>query len=195
MKICKDCNIEKPKTEFYGVQNECKICTRLRVKKNQEKVGSAYDNSEKGVIRVIYKTQKRHQKLRGHGEIAYTKKQLEDWLYENGFSEKYQEWKNSGFDKNKKPSIDRINDNFGYSFENIRLVTWLENKLHQYEDIMTGVGTSGKRCKPLLKLDEKLSVVCEYVSYNSAARDMGYSLEYQIKNGTNCRSGFFWKYK
>lgn len=34
MKECKDCLKSKQKSEFYGVQGECKSCTRLRVQLN-----------------------------------------------------------------------------------------------------------------------------------------------------------------
>lgn len=33
-KICKDCGIEKEKTDFYGIQGECKNCSKLRISKN-----------------------------------------------------------------------------------------------------------------------------------------------------------------
>lgn len=195
MKKCKDCGILKESSDFYGVQNECKECTKKRVRANSKKVGKAYDFSEKGVFRVIYKTQKRNQKIRGHGELPYSKSDLVLWAKRNGFDKLFKEWVDSGFSKDKKPSIDRIDDNLGYSFSNIRLVTWLENRKHQYDDITNGNGTAGRRCKRLLKLNRSGEVVCEYVSYNSAARDMGYSIEYQIKTGAACRNGFFWAYK
>lgn len=34
MKICKDCKKIKENTEFYGVQGECKVCTRNRVRQH-----------------------------------------------------------------------------------------------------------------------------------------------------------------
>ena len=37
MKICKDCGKEKEQSEFYGVQGECKECTRKRVAENYRK--------------------------------------------------------------------------------------------------------------------------------------------------------------
>lgn len=180
---------------FYGVQGECKDCTKIRVKKNSDRVGAAYDFSEKGVFRVLYKTQKRNQKLRGHGEMPYTKEEMISWCKDNGFDEIFNAWVNSGNKKSLKPSVDRIDDFKGYSFDNIRLGTWQQNKDHQTKDILSGTGTGGLRCKALLKLNPDMSVVCEYVSYSSASRDMGYSLEYQVKMGVKCRNGFYWKYK
>ena len=195
MKICKDCGSEKELSEFYGVQNECKDCTKSRVKKNSERVGNAYDFSPKGVFRVIYKTQKRHQKLRGHGELPYTKEQLVAWMVGNGFYSLFDRWVESDYKKHLKPSVDRVNDLNGYSFDNVRLGTWQDNREHQANDIRLGVGTSGKRCKPLLKMNDDMVVICEYVSFNAAKRDCGYHMEYAIKNKVKCKAGFYWKYK
>lgn len=195
MKKCKDCGLEKNLDMFYGVQNECKECTKERVKRNRERVGNSYDFSEKGVFRVIYKTQKRHQKLRGHGEMPYTKQQLIDWCKDNGFDDLFNLWVDSGHKNALKPSVDRIDDFKGYSFENIRLGTWQENRDHQASDIRNGTGTSGKRCKAVVKMNSNMETICEYVSFQAAKRDAGYHMEYSIKNGTKCKMGFYWKYK
>ena len=202
MKTCFKCNEIKPLTEFYkhkkmadGHLNKCKTCSKLDVKINSEKVGNEYDFSVKGVFRVIYKTQKRNQKLRGHGNIPYTKEQLISWCNSNGFMDIYNSWVSSGHDNNLKPSVDRIDDFKGYSFDNIRLGTWRENRNYQASDILNGTGTSGKRCKAVLKLDSDMNIICEYVSFQSAKRDAGYHMEYSIKNGTKCKKGFYWKYK
>lgn len=194
MKKCKDCGLDKPDFDYYGKQNECKECTKARVKRNSERVGSAYDFSEKGVFRVIYKTQKRHQRLRGHGDMPYTKQDLVVWCKENGFDLIFNAWVQSGYDSNLKPSIDRIDDFKGYSLDNIRLGTWRENRNHQAQDIINGTGTSGKRCKPVGKYDSDWNLVCKYPSYQSAKRDIGYKLEYQIKKSVMCRNGFYWRY-
>ena len=193
MVTCKVCKKEKdPKSNFYSSSAvTCKECVKKRVKSN----GTNYDLTEKGVFRVIYKTQKRNQKLRGHGEIEYTKKELVEWCKKNGFEELFISWRESGHKTALKPSIDRINDHKGYAFNNIRLGTWQQNRNHQARDIINAKGTSGKRCKALNKLDESFNIICEYVSYNSAVRDIGYSIEYQIKNKVKCRNGFYWQYK
>lgn len=201
MKSCKKCGLCKPLGEFYihrqmadGHLNNCKACVKASVKENSDRVGKSYDRTEKGVIRVIYKTQKRHSKLRGHGELPYTKKELASWMYDSGFKNLYDSWVDSGYRKDKKPSVDRKDDFKGYSFDNIQLGTWLDNRNHQKKDILNGTGTSGLRCKSLKKIDSGGGVVCIYVSYSSAVRDVGYSLEYQIKTGAKCRNGFYWEY-
>ena len=201
MKTCFKCGKEKDLSFFYkhkrmmdGHLNKCKECTKTDAKTNQAKVGRGYDFSEKGVIRVMYKTQKRNNKLRGYGDMLYSKQQLSDWLYRNSFAELYNAWVDGGNKKDLKPSVDRLDDLKGYSLDNIRLVTWLENRKHQYEDALNGVGTSGKHCKRLYKFDSKLKRVFSYVSYNSASRGMGYPLQRQIKKQVKCRNGFYWSY-
>lgn len=194
MKVCKDCKEEKDQSLFYGVQGECKECTKLRVRNNSKRVGDQYDRTEHGVIRVIYKTQKRHNKLRGHGGMPYTKDDLSLWLYSNGFKVIYDSWAESGWVKSKKPSVDRVDDFKGYSFDNIKLGTWQDNRGHQARDIVNGVGTSGARCKKVFQYDGVKNLIATYVSYSQAARTMGYSLEYQIKKQVKCRAGYYWSY-
>mgnify|MGYP003132545530 CR=1 FL=1 len=202
MKTCFICGNKKETIYFYkhkgmadGYLNKCKACTGLGTKQNRIDNRRFSDKKENGVISTIYSTQKQNQKKRGHGEVPYSKDELKNWMYNNGFECLYKNWAKSGYKRDLKPSVDRLNDFEGYSINNIQLITWHENKLKQHKDITNGTGTSGKACKPVYKLSSDKKTICEYVSYRSAVRDIGYSIEHQLKNGVKCRQGFYWVYK
>lgn len=201
IKICNRCGAEKPLSDYYLRENgkpqggQCITCVKERVKLRSLQNENADYFTEKGVIRTIYKTQKRSNKIRGFGEIPYSKKDFSVWLYENDFKLLYDRWMACGCIKDMKPSVDRLDDLKGYSLDNIRLVTWKDNREHQYKDIITATGSSGKRCKSLLQLSKEKEIIKEHISYNAAQREMGYSIEYQIKHNVPCRNGFYWQYK
>ena len=194
MKKCFKCNEEKPINSFYhhkkmkdGYLSKCKECT-----KSDNKNYPNSDLTEHGVIRIIYKTQKRNCKIRKMDMPNYSKLQLKEWLYENGFKELFDIWSKSGYKKNFKPSIDRLDDFKSYSFDNIKLGTWLDNKNHQVLDILNGLGTGGKRCKPVIQLHNN-RIVAKYHSYSSAERTVKYDFHRLIDSGIpDKQNGYLW---
>ncbi len=124
MKICNTCKIEKDNAFFSyshltGLRNECKACSKLARQK--------YRHSEKGKINSIYASQKRASLTRGHTPPEYTLKELTDWLMLKGFKNLHLAWEKSNFDANLAPSTDRLDNTKGYSFDNLRLVTFKDN--------------------------------------------------------------------
>ena len=182
--------------DFYESDRRvCKECIKERVRNNYIRVGKTYDNSYKGVIRVLYKTMKRHQKLRPHEEdkLPFTKQEFKIWLEGNNYKSRYEVWVGSGYDSKLKPSVDRLNDFEGYSFDNMRLVTWEDNRTHQKEDILSGTGTSGKRCCNIGKYSKDGKLLKTYISYQEVRREEGYCVHYPLKNSSLCKNGFIWK--
>ena len=205
-KRCFKCGKVKPLSEFYkhkqmadGYLNKCKECAKKDSKNNHKNFSSfidSYDKTEKGVIRVIYKAQKFNSKRREMPSPSYTKKELRNWLYQNDFKKIYDKWIENNFEKDLKPSIDRINDFKPYTFDNIRLVTWKDNREKEYRDILHGIGTAGKKCKPVLCFDENTNLIAEYVSYSSAVRAVGYFFERVLhSHRPDRKNGFIWWYK
>jgi len=174
-----------------GYLGKCKQCTKTDVKNNIVD----YTLTERGVIRVIYKSQRSHSKRRKMTPPEYSKKELKEWLYKNNFKQLFDNWVASGYKKNVKPSVDRINDYKPYSFINIQLGTWQDNHNHQMNDILNGIGKSGKKCKPIMQFFDK-KLIALYVSYSSAKRTIGYGFERVINTGRPDRKNkFVWYYK
>lgn len=58
-----------------------------------------------------------------------------EWLHQFAdclkFDRLFREWEQSGFHKDKKPSIDRISNKIGYRKTNVQWLTWAENRFKQ----------------------------------------------------------------
>lgn len=80
-------------------------------------------------ITQVYSSVRYKSKRRGDAMPKFTKDELREWLFANGLESKWIAYLESGLDKNKKPSIDRINDYGVYEFSNMQLITWKENQI------------------------------------------------------------------
>ncbi len=120
LKSCNTCKDLKPLSEFYkskankyGIDNSCKSC--------KKSYALNYGRTEIGVIIGIYSRQKINSRKRNHPLPSYSKSELKEWMYNEGFKLLYDNWLASDFSKWLKPSCDRLDDYKGYSFDNMRL--------------------------------------------------------------------------
>jgi len=151
MKHCNKCNTTQENTFFYkdnakkdGLMSECILCTTNRKR--------LYDRTVQGVISTIYSSQKRHSKIRGHGELSYSKKELTQWLFANDdFIMLFISWEKHNYDKMMKPSCDRFSskdaeyDLKPYSLDRLIMVTWGDNMRHGAKNRKTGVDNRGNK--------------------------------------------------
>ena len=110
----------------------------------------------------------------------------------------YNEWVTSGYDKYAKPSLDRIDDYKGYSFDNIQLMTWGENDTKGSLDVRNGI--NNKHSKAVLQYDLNGNFIKEYYSMAQAERETGVSHSNisnvcQHKRYLITSGGYKWEYK
>ena len=196
-KLCKRCNEIKPVTEYSkaprnkdGLVSYCKPCVSLRAKE--------YWQTAIGRMSYIFSTQVSSSKVRGHSLPPYTRNELIMWAERNGLIKLVEAWKDSGYSKNLAPSVDRLDPNKGYAFDNIRLVTWETNNDKAYED--------RKSCNHVTKQNRQVrqltldgNVVAEFKSISAASRATGITrinINDVCREKTHCKTagGFIWQY-
>ena len=170
-KICRDCSKRKSVNDFYknklsndGLFHSCKDCVSEQ-KKNMRR-------TERGVLAKMHDSQKVTSKRRGDPPPSYTLEWLVEWgmaqqLYHNLFKA----YKDSGYNKWLKPSVDRIDDYGYYTEDNIQLMTWRENHIKCHDDLKNG--NNNKLSKTTYQCFLSGDVYKEHHSVRSAERKTG----------------------
>jgi len=177
----------KDKYKKDGYRNRCKVCT------SEDNI--LYYRTKIGLIAHMYKNQKYRSKQRNHNPPEYSRKELERYLLLNkNFHTLYENWKNSGYCKEKSPSLDRKNDYIGYTFDNMDLVTWIENENKSHEDVRNGI--NNKKNKTVLQFNINGELIKEFHSVQEAQRQTGLWHVSDCCNGNmDSYGGFTWRYK
>tara|TARA_R110001592_G_C13111372_1_gene744980 strand:+ start:9 stop:716 length:708 start_codon:yes stop_codon:yes gene_type:complete len=98
-----------------------------------------YQRTIAGLMSLLYSGIKQRSKNKKF-KITMTKEQFFKWINEEtNVVQLYTDWVNSDYNTSSKPSVDRINPEFGYNIGNIRLITWADNRAWNAECIKTGV--------------------------------------------------------
>lgn len=207
MKACSKCKQVKPFSEFQrqashssGYRSSCKKCTYAKT--------IDWNRSRRGIVTRMWHRQHHRSEFRGHPAPEYTREWLFDFvLNHEDFDSLYKEYVESGFDKYKIPSIDRVNDRVGYTKENIRLVSFADNMEHcwsagrksEFDNDGWDNGTL-KPHTPVVQLDLSGAFIAEHMSISEAARSIG-SISGNSKIPMVCQgkrkthAGFKWAYK
>jgi hypothetical protein len=199
LKTCLSCGEDKTTSEFHkdkkfkdGVKSRCKKCKAIELKE--------YQKTLEGVITSLYSSQRSNSKVRKHNPPGYSKDELKEWLLkQDKFNNLFIEWEKSGYFNMLKPSIDRLDDSKGYSFDNIMVMTWGENKQKGHDDIRNGKLRHGVNPqKAIIQYDIHDNIVKEFVSAHSAHRDTLInrgSISACCRGERNTAGGYKWSFK
>lgn len=194
MKECSNCFEIKIESDFYKsgkgtLRSNCKKCSDTKE--------INYRRTIKGLILGIYRSQVGSSKKRGHKPPSYSKEYLLKWVQlQPNFEKLYNNWVESGYKKDLKPSVNRLKDNIPYTHDNIELVTWKENKEDQYNKSKNG--EIGNELKPIIKYSTEGIQIKEFTSINEAVRETGLAQGnlWKVLNGIGkTLGGYIWKYK
>lgn len=199
MKTCSKCKQSKPLSEYHL----SKTCSYSWCKKCDNKRTSAYRKTKQGVVSTIYGDQKSNSLIRGHKPPTYTKDELNSWLLNDWlFDLLYTNWCNCGYLKDMKPSVDRLDDSKGYSFDNIQIMTWKENQLkcnYQVRNNIkkhSGLLNGGHKAVSQYTLDGIF--IKDFISASEASRQTNSnrrSLSACCGGNAKSCNGFVWKFK
>ena len=85
-----------------------------------------FRETPKGVLTNMY------HRMKSRREVEFTLKDFHDrFLSDKKFLRLHKEWIDSGRNKMKKPSLDRISNKRGYTVQNTHMLTWAENRHKQ----------------------------------------------------------------
>lgn len=181
-------NFNKRSTSYLGIRSECRECT---TKENE-----ALRKTKEGIIQTMYDSQKSSCKTRGMVQPKYTKDEFFKWcISQEVFHILYQGWVDSEYNMYSKPSVDRIDNFKTYSFDNIRIMTWKENKLLGHKAYVEGNTIFGYRSVSQYDLDGNF--IKDFISSREAQREHNISYQNILKCCNSERKtagGFTWKY-
>lgn len=134
--------------------------TNIQLLKNTQK----YRKTAKGVLTNMYNHMVKRNK------VFFELNTFQDkYLQDKKFIRLFKEWEKSNYNKQLKPSIDRIDNKKGYFFENMQMLTWAENRFKQ----SATDGKRGRKPQVIQMLGDK--VIKIYQSQRHCVKELGIS--------------------
>ena len=188
MRTCYKCK-ENKNIDKFGNHCWCKDCVNINKRESRK--------TKEGLASYIYTVQVQSSKKRKMDLPSYNREWIIGWLLSQKlFHELYSKWAESGYKKELKPSVDRMNDYDSYNINNIKLMTWEENDKKAHVDIISGI--NNKISKAVVQLTKNDIFVAEYYSQMEAQRRTGVlqsNITKVCNNVHKSAGGFKWKFK
>ena len=176
LKFCSKCKQEKPLSEFYkdssrkdGFEYHCKEC--------QNKIDKIY--RERKILKYIKdrcsnQNNKQYKNYGGRGiKCLITAEEIRKLMVRDGYWDL------------KKPSIDRIDNDGNYTYDNCRFIELSENSIK----------SKLKYRKPILQFDLQGNFIREWESVRKAKFIYGTTIHHCLNKRQKTAKGFIWRYK
>ena len=199
MKKCTECK-EMLVMDNFGICSRNRDGRLFKCKECNKKVLLKYSRSIPGVITEIYKAQVARSTKRWKNRPEYTKQWLTSWLNSQpNFKVLFHSWEVSGYLKELKPSIDRIDNDIPYTKSNIQLMTWQDNKDKASKDIRNVILIHGnKPQRGVIQFTKDMTYINSYASLSNAERATGVnhsSIANCCRLGRKYAGNYIWRYK
>lgn len=141
-KTCTKCRVDQPLTNYTRERRDkpslrawCNACGLAYAKERRQITPERFKQNDARRRRSVngwlierLHHMRRNSKSRGHPPPEFkTKDDLRSFLDGSDFADLWREYVESGFQKDRCPSLDRLDNSVGYMRNNVRLVTWKEN--------------------------------------------------------------------
>ena len=154
-----------------------------------------YRKTKKGLLRNVYSDQVRHCKItraKYERKVHYTSDEFyNNYINNPVFGKLFDNWVNSGHKTELKPSFDRIDVKKDYSFDNLQIITWQENKTKGHSEC--GI----LRTTPVFQTDSQGNILRRYNSIKEACEDTGCTPSCVVgvcRGKKENTKGFYFKY-
>ena len=190
-KKCRKCDGIKLINEFHknnkrkiGFVSVCKKCCKEKWR------------TKDGLISRIYYNQRHSSKVRNHPMPCYTLNEFKIWIKkQKSFYDYYNKWVMSDYKKELTPSCDRLDDYKPYTFDNIRLTVWINNKKKSHNDRVNGI--NNKSSKSVIQFNINGDFINKYYSIKQAERETSIDNSHIVKccQGKRKTAGkYIWRY-
>jgi hypothetical protein len=140
--------------------------------------------TKRGLVTNLY------HKLKARREVEFSLEWLHSFSNCRKFDRLFEEWEKSGYRKEFKPTIDRVNCKIDYTKSNVHWLSWAENRFKQ---------TMERRCRKGRVIqfhgDKRVKV---YRSQREAVISTGISqgnMSYCLNGKRETAGGYSWKYE
>ena len=195
MKQCTKCEKEV-ELSMFGKQSNSKDGLNTWCFNCCKQYQDEYKKSIRGVVKNSLRVQRVNSVKRGHEKPNYSLDELYEFaLNSDCFNQIYSDWVNSDYDTWLKPSFDRINNEKGYSFDNIKITTRYENVKRSWQE--------RKDCKiidrhrSVIQMNMDGNVLGVFSSISEAHRSTGVfnsNISYACSGKRKTAGGYKWKY-